>query len=82
MMEERPSKPWLAAKRYGYGSSWPIAWQGWLAVVLLVVAVGAITVGLSGISRFFAICVAVAVFGAVCALKTEGGWKWRSGDGR
>ncbi|MEY4953243.1 MAG: hypothetical protein RL299_1667, partial [Pseudomonadota bacterium] len=28
-MNERSDGMWFAPKRLGYGSGWPIAWQGW-----------------------------------------------------
>jgi len=72
-----PSKAWFAPKEHGYGSSWPIAWQGWAALIVFLVLVGIAVGALRGVQRFAAILLLVAAFGAVCALKTEGGWRWR-----
>jgi hypothetical protein len=74
-----PSKSWFAPKRFGYGSSWPIAWQGWAALIVFLLLVGFAAGALSGLERPIAILLLVAAFAIVCALKTEGGWQWRWG---
>lgn len=85
-MPAPPSKPWFAAKRYGIGSGLPVAWQGWLALLLFL----AVLSGISALSVFFHSAIVVfieivmipaivAVFLVICAAKTEGGWKWRWG---
>ena len=28
---------WFAAKRYGYGASLPISWQGWVVMIAILV---------------------------------------------
>jgi hypothetical protein len=75
-----PYKAWFAPKQYGYGSSWPIAWQGWAALFIFLALVGVAVGALRGIQRFVAILLLVGAFGAVCALKTEGGWRRRWGN--
>ena len=43
-MSEGPK--WFAPKRYGYGSSLPIAWQGWavlIGFIVLITAAAALT---------------------------------------
>lgn len=79
-MAGSPSKPWFAAKRYGYGSSLPIAWQGWVAMLALIAGVTMSAVLLSGPSRLVVPIAAVLAFALLCAFKTEGGWRWRWGD--
>jgi hypothetical protein len=74
------SKPWFAPKRVGYGSSWPIAWQGWAAPFVFLLLVGVAVGALRGLERFAAIMLLVAGFMVACALKTEGGWRWRGSD--
>jgi len=74
-MPSRQSKAWFAPKRYGYGSSWPIAWQGWAAMIVLFVAIAIALVELTGAVRFLSMVLIVAIFGLVCSLKTEGGWR-------
>jgi hypothetical protein len=76
-MSGRQSKGWFAAKRYGYGSSLPITWQGWLVLAAFVAGVLLVGLELSGASRIIGILVCVAAFGIICFLKTEGGWRWR-----
>jgi len=81
-MSGSPSKPWFAAKRYGYGSSLPIAWQGWVAMAALIGVVILSAVAFAGPARIVVPVVAVLAFTGLCALKTEGGWRWRWGDPR
>ncbi|GBQ21721.1 hypothetical protein ACLRDC_05115 [Gluconacetobacter sacchari] len=82
------SKPWFAAKSYGIGSGLPIAWQGWVTLILFVGAL----LSVSAIPVFFhsvfsvvieiaGILGVLAVFLVVCAAKTDGGWAWRWGGG-
>ncbi|ESQ90577.1 hypothetical protein ABAC460_08805 [Asticcacaulis sp. AC460] len=88
-MTAKPSNPWFRAKRYGYGSGLPMAWQGWVVLALyLLVTVGAAFV-LPRLfprpeiftSAIFAVTiVASLILGVICARKTQGGWRWRSGD--
>jgi len=81
-MAGSPSKPWFAAKRYGYGSSLPIAWQGWVAMAALIAVVTVSILILSGPARAIVPIAAVLAFSGLCAVKTEGGWRWRWGDPR
>jgi hypothetical protein len=78
-MEERKSTPWFAAKRWGYGASWPIRWQGWLALALFILAIAGAAHFLTGLERLVATVGSILLFVAVTALKTEGGWRWRWG---
>jgi hypothetical protein len=76
------SKPWFAAKRYDYGSSLPITWQGWLAMVATIVVVAICAVALAGVARIVVSVLAILAFALLCAFKTEGGWRWRWGERR
>ncbi|PXA84959.1 hypothetical protein DMC47_38540 [Nostoc sp. 3335mG] len=78
-MAASPSKPWFAAKRYGYGSSLPIAWQGWVAMIALIVGVTVSAISLTGPARLIVPVVGTVAFAVLCAFKTEGGWRWRWG---
>jgi hypothetical protein len=91
-MSDRSSQAWFAAKRYGYGSSLPIAWQGWVALLVFSV----VTLGPWLVLPFFDVAkpvlvtlilvvtatnaIALVAFGVLCARKTEGGWRWRWGE--
>jgi hypothetical protein len=88
-MSGKVSKPWFAAKLYGYGSGLPITWQGW---VTLLVYLG-LVIGASVILPFYIVktpyflflhlgfvLLATIVFMMICARKTEGGWRWRWGN--
>lgn len=71
------SKAWFAAKRYGYGSSLPIAWQGWVLFVAFIVLFVAAAGGLQGVLRWMVMAGLLVGFFVIAALKTEGGWRWR-----
>ncbi len=73
---------WFAPKRYGYGSSLPISWQGW-AVMLAYFAGLALAAWLilpRSLGAFIPVVLGLtAAFVLVCARKTRGGWHWRWG---
>lgn len=84
------SKPWIAPRRYGYGSGLPIAWQGWVVLGLyMLICIGAMPLMLFIISSNPAIGIVTAIgimflatviLFVICASKTKGGWRWRWGD--
>ena len=79
-MDEKTA--WFAPKRYGYGASLPVTWQGWSVIAVLVVLVGVTERELHGLARPLALLALFAVFGALIEMKTQGGWRWRWGPGR
>ena len=80
------AKYWFRQKTLGIGST-PNTWQGWLFTLIGVALIFAVVweakqipdrrtstlVALSGVA---AIAIAMS---AIAWLKTEGGWRWRSG---
>ena len=78
-MQTHDSKPWFAAKRFGYGTGIPVTWQGWLTLAAFLVALGLAVMTLTGLVRVLGIVVAVVCLGVVAAFKTEGGWHLRWG---
>ena len=73
---------WFAARRYGYGSGWPIAWQGWAvlaAFMAIAVATGILLEGRPGLQAAI-LFPALAGLAIVTAKTTRGGWRWRWGD--
>lgn len=73
---------WFAPKRYGFGSGFPISWQGW-AVLAGYVAL------LAGCAQFLErkplaagslIAVAMIALVMIAARTTRGGWRWRWGS--
>jgi len=79
------SKPyWFPAKRYGWGWGPPRAWQGW--VVLLVYVVALVVTGIlfppvGNAPAFYAgLVIATVALLLVCWLKGEPP-RWRSGGG-
>ena len=82
MTDEGP-RPWFRAKRYGYGSGLPIAWQGWAVLAGYVLVNVLLAVFL--IPRAWPLLVAVVAISTALLLKiapgrTRGGWRWRWGD--
>ncbi len=79
-------KYWFRQKRIGIGST-PNTWQGWLVILGAVALMFGVVFEAKQISdrptqMFVAISGAFAVFIAMSViawLKTEGGWRWRSG---
>ena len=73
---------WFAPKRYGYGASHPISWQGWvltLAFVGIIMIAGVLLK--SRPWRLIAVAIPVSVtFTVICAKTTRGGWRWRWGE--
>ena len=73
---------WFAPKRYGYGSSLPIAWQGWaLTLGFVALAIGLSVVFARQPVKLFAILAPLVIaFMVICARTTRGGWRWRWGE--
>lgn len=74
--------PWFEPKRYGYGSGFPIAWQGWVLLGAFIVATlgfgmlieqGQQVIGIVGITLF------TVLFIVLVKRHTRGGWRWRNG---
>jgi hypothetical protein len=83
-----PTKAWFAPKRYGYGASLPIAWQGWAVLAIYFVIVLSAAFGLPKVVSNPAILLAaicgIALLSTIalviiCAKTTKGGWHWRWG---
>ena len=85
-----PENKWFKPKTHGYGAT-PSTWQGWLVTavysaimvvfsVLMLAAPG----GQPAIGIILAWLLMVSVFTTVFMLfiksKTDGDWKWRSGE--
>lgn len=79
-MPDRPQSGWFAPKRFGYGSSLPIAWQGWVALAAFIVSFIAAVTLLSGAWRIVVAVLCTLIFCVICAVTTQGGWRWRWGD--
>ncbi len=77
---------WFAAKRYGYGAGFPIAWQGWVLLtsfITLLAGAGFMADSAKGDIRIMAavlILVATGIFLIIAHRRTEGGWRWRWGN--
>ena len=70
---------WFAPKRFGYGASYPIAWQGWAVIALY----GAIVIVAAHFLKSTPLALAGIVIPATLVLllimvrTTRGGWRWR-----
>lgn len=77
-MNDAKDGAWFAPKRFGYGSGWPIAWQGW---VLLIGQIAIILGGAELIANESAKLAWIVTFAILpmplYAAKTRGGWRWR-----
>ncbi|HEX6742197.1 MAG TPA: hypothetical protein VF079_10450 [Sphingomicrobium sp.] len=73
---------WFAPKRYGYGASLPIAWQGWAVVLAFFVAVGldAYFFALRPLVLLTLLLPAIVALVVITSRTTRGGWRWRWGD--
>jgi hypothetical protein len=73
---------WFAPKRSGFGTGWPIAWQGW-ALTLAFVAIAVATSVKFSDNKLVLVAIMVPVtftFIVILARTTKGGWRWRSGE--
>ncbi|HET9810691.1 MAG TPA: hypothetical protein VFP53_03220 [Sphingomicrobium sp.] len=72
---------WFAPKRFGYGASYPIAWQGWavLAGYLALLGLSVLLAGEKPLAIMAIMVPATAVLALVIARTTRGGWRWRWG---
>ena len=73
---------WFLPKTYGYGAGLPIAWQGWALILAycILVTLSALLILRHSVLAFIAITIgATAALILICAMKTRGGWRWRSG---
>ena len=79
---------WFRQKKFGYGAT-PSTWEGWLVTVIGSLAVfGVILSGpmirdnlLRAVWIGLGLLVTVVVSVTITYRKTEGGWRWRNGDG-
>ena len=81
------NKAWFAPKRYGYGSGFPISWEGWVVLAgffggtwgLLTFAHAFLPPAVAAPVTFSGVVVLVAALVLIARAKTEGGWRWRNG---
>ena len=72
---------WFEHKRYGIGSGKPIAWQGWVVLILyLAIVLGSAALFATRPGILLGIVVpASAALLIITARTTRGGWRWRWG---
>jgi len=73
---------WFAPKRYGYGTGFPISWQGWALTIgfILLSCVLVITLGRHPAQLVAALLPFLIAFIVIAAKTTRGGVRWRWGD--
>jgi hypothetical protein len=72
-------KPWFAARRFGIGSGWPIAWQGWVVLCIFIAGMAATVIYAPLPFNIVLEGIVVIAFCVLNAAKTRGGWRWRWG---
>ena len=79
-MSDEPK--WFAPKRYGYGASLPISWQGWALTIgyVLICVACAILFARKPFVLVGLIVPLTVVFVVITSRTTKGGWRWRWGD--
>jgi Na+/H+ antiporter NhaA len=78
---------WFRQKTFGYGAT-PNTWQGWALTVASCAALfGVVLLGpairdnaLRVVWMVLGIAINLGAFILIAYRKTEGGWRWRSGD--
>ncbi len=79
--------PWFRAKRFGYGAGLPFKWQGWVTLVVYVVAMTGLGLlsdrsgAMPTVATIALMLIMTAVFVVIVRKRTEGGWKWRGDIG-
>jgi hypothetical protein len=79
-MADRPE--WFAPKRFGIGTGWPIAWQGWalLAGWAALIGLALLIFGPEDLSALAIVIPATVAVAIIMARTTRGGWHWRWGE--
>ena len=75
----RGDRPWFRPKRHGYGTGLPIAWQGWVMLLVHIALITGVTVLLRDRPWMMTIAVVLAALAPMplYRAKTESGWRWR-----
>jgi len=78
-MKAFDEKPWFSPKLYGFGTGFPVSWEGWLVLAVFLVGTIAVARYVTGWERIAGLGAMILGLGLICAAKTDGGWRWRSG---
>ncbi|KVC51726.1 hypothetical protein [Burkholderia diffusa] len=84
-MNPNGKRIWFPAKRYGWGWGLPVAWQGWVVLLLfgtgIIASAWVVPPHRSPIAYGACIVVLVALLTAVCWIKGEKPrWRWGKDD--
>lgn len=80
-MSKDPRDIWFPAKRYGWGWGFPIAWQGWVVLLIYIalLSLGCLEYVQTRDALFFYVFLAIITAGliAICWYKGETPrWRW------
>ena len=77
-------KPWFRAKRFGWGWSWPLTWQGWLVLgtycALVILSAALVPARQDSVTAGACVVLLTAILIAIC-WRTGEAPRWRWGDG-
>ncbi|TAK98652.1 MAG: hypothetical protein EPO08_18515 [Rhodospirillaceae bacterium] len=74
-------KPWFRPRRYGYGSGFPVSWEGWAVLAIYMGALFGIRFLVRGSPlMILAVIPLTGLLLWICRARTEGGWRWRWGE--
>ena len=79
-MSIRRRKPLFAVKRFGYGAGLPIAWEGWLLLLIFVAAVILSGPLLPPLAVAVTIIPMTAAFLYMTYVRSDGAWGFRDGE--
>jgi hypothetical protein len=80
------NEPWFEQKPVGYGSGWPIAWQGWvlmLSYIAVMLGLGVLAERMRDealVATIAGMLLATIAFVVIARARTRGGWRWRRGE--
>lgn len=77
-MRDENKKPWFRVKRLGYGVGLPIAWEGWLVLLLYVTVVVLSSLLLSVLTFGTVFLLSTAALVYIAYVRSDDEWRWRS----
>ena len=71
-------KAWFSVKRHGYGVDLPIAWEGWLVLLLYLAVVICSAVLLPPVATAIVLILSTAAILYVSYVRSDDEWRWRN----
>ncbi len=78
-MQDKTVEAWFPVKRYGYGVGLPIAWQGWLTLVLYLAVTCLSGLLLSKLTTLVILAVLTPIVLLIAYFRSDDEWRWRDG---